>query len=520
MMYTRRQGTGNLSKKRIEEIANYILYNFYETISGEDISELGINLDLTNEDDEYISDIREDVEAFNAVLRQIRKIKEEKPSMRQKFMNVIRPPDVTFHRMPITAFKIKGVYEIPTELYNFTNLKILQLTDGDMDEFPENINNFSNLVELNITNLPNIYNFLPNTFSGLNNLRTLEISGTSISQIPEDIVELPQLKTFILKNNPHLTEFPDSLIEKNKLVRDFKIKTEYSPFYKDKMFLENVSENEKSTLILGIISHGSDLCDVTLDINPNKLLYFSHAPKYGEAIPNVECPTKVQFYDLMKELNENKNRISDVIEKMENVDSDVYKIRDAFSNNVELNEKKTKLLKSYRTALLENQANLVYKVRDMTNDHHYNFDEDPMEEYEGKFGIYILDIRNPKNKKQNDYISIVKDLNSKKTITLSEILNICYDLYDFNYVAIIDSSCRVSSIGRPECNLENIYKIRSKQVGEISRGRNPLMEFKRERLGGKSKKKFYKNKKNNKKSLKSLKSLKKRNPKKTRKNKK
>ena len=46
------------------------------------------------------------------------------------------------------------------------------------------------------------------------------------------------------------------------------------------------------------------------------------------------------------------------------------------------------------------------------------------------------------------------------------------------------------------------------------------MEFKRERLGGKSKKKFYKNKKNNKKSLKSLKSLKKRNPKMTRKNKK
>ena len=50
-------------------------------------------------------------------------------------------------------------------------------------------------------------------------------------------------------------------------------------------------------------------------------------------------------------------------------------------------------------------------------------------------------------------LSIAKDLNSfpSKITKLSDILDICYVSYDFDYVAIIDMSCRESSEGRPEC---------------------------------------------------------------------
>ena len=513
-MYAPRPEPEKLSKKRIKEIADYILYNFYDTISGQ----FGIELDLTDEDDDYINDIREDTDSINEVLIEIHnKIPEKSQSKLSRFMNVIRTKKNEFH--PITAFKISGMYEIPDELYNFKTLKVLKLIDGDIDEIPENINKLSSLVELNIQNCPNINTF-PDTFSELTNLRTLEISGTTISEIPEFIVNLPKLETLILKNNPELREFPDSLIEKNKS-NSFNLETDYSHFYKDKMNLENISDNEKSTLVLAINCHGLDLCGIPLNTKLNKLLYFSHAPKYTASIANYTCPSKNKINNLMDELNNDKNRISDVIEELEEVNSDVYDVsslRDELNKYDELTEEMNDRLISYRTVLSENNSNLVFKVRAIKNDREYDFNEDVMEEYEGKFGIYILDIRNPKIQKQNNYLSIAKDLNSfpSKITKLSDILDICYVSYDFDYVAIIDMSCRESSEGRPECSdIKNVYKIRGEQLGEILEGRKPLREFKTQRLGGKSKKNKKRNSKknNNKKSLK-----KKRNMKKTKKN--
>jgi hypothetical protein len=324
----------------------------------------------------------------------------------------------------------------------------------------------------------------------------------------------------ILKNNDDLCEFPYSLIEKNKS-DSFNLETDYSHFYKDKMNLENISDNEKSTLVLAINCHGVDLCNEPLNTALNKLLYFSYAPKYSQSVVDYMCPSKDKIYDLMSELNDDKKRISEVIEKLEDVNSDVYNITRSkdilseYNESIEESERKPNI---YRPILLENKSGLVYKVRDIKNDHEYNFNEHVIEGHEGKFGIYILDIRNPKNKKQNNYLSIAKNLNSfPSNITkLSDILDICYVSYEFDYVAIIDMSCRESSEGRPECKIvQNVYKIRGEQLGEILEGRKPLREFKTQRLGGKSKKNKKRNSKknNNKKSLK-----KKRNMKKTKKN--
>jgi hypothetical protein len=528
-MFMNRQEKGQLDKKRIEEIVNYLLENFSTTIVGKYSSVNGINLDLNDEDDDYIVDIRQDIDALNAVLKGInKKTTDNLKSKISKFMN-IKSKTTTYNK--IGAFKIYGLYEFPVELYNFKNLTMLQLIGGDISEIPEDINNLSNLLEFKIVDCQNIYE-LPNSLTSMNNLMLFEISGTNILKLPEDIGNLPRLRQLILENNPNLDTLPESLIENRNNIT---IKTDYSDFYKNKMVLENISDTNKSTIVLAINGHGLDLCDTPLDTNLNKLLYFSYAPKYNVSLMNRKCPTSNKIINLMDELNRDKIQISNVIEKLENISSDVYDVRDRhdiLNQYDELTEERNEELIRNRNILLENEANLVFKVRAIKNDHSYDFHGDENEEWEGKYGIYILDIRNPKNEIQNNYKLISKDLNSSKLIELSDVLNICYVNFGFDYVAIIDTSCRTSSTEEePMCNIENIYKKRSEQLGEIMKGREPLKKFKEEKLGGKKNKKNKKNKsnkrnrnnskkiiiKNNNKKYKLKKSVKKRRNSKTRK---
>ena len=72
-MFMNRQEKGQLDKKRIEEIVNYLLENFSTTIVGKYSSVNGINLDLNDEDDDYIVDIRQDIDELNEVLKGINK---------------------------------------------------------------------------------------------------------------------------------------------------------------------------------------------------------------------------------------------------------------------------------------------------------------------------------------------------------------------------------------------------------------------------------------------------------------
>jgi Leucine-rich repeat (LRR) protein len=557
-MYMHRQENKQISKRRIEEIVNYLLENFYTAISGQYSTVYGINLDLNDEDDEFILDIRQDVDLLNQVLKGInKKTTNNLKSKISRFMNI---KSNTRIYNTIGAFKISGMYEFPVELYNFRNLTMLHLMDGDIPEIPDDINNLSNLLELNITNCPNISELpetltnlnnlmsleisdvqiseipedinklsnllklsikncpdiseLPDTLSNLNKLRILEISGTNISNLPDSIGHLPYLRELILEQNDNLNTLPESLIE-NK--NNINIKTDYSYFYKDKMDLENISNMNKSTIVLAINGHGSDLCDEPLYTNLNKLLYFSYAPKYSVSIMDRKCPSIDRITNLMNELNSDKAQISDVIEQLENISSDEYNIRDRhdlLNKYDELTEERNEQLRMNRNVLLENQSNLVFKVRAIKNDHLYYFHGDADEEWEGKYGIYVLDIRNPKNKTQNNYKLIAKDLNSSKVTKLSDVLNNCYETFGFDYVAIIDTSCRMSSTGEePVCNIENIYKKRGEQLEEITKGRQSLKTFKHKRLGGKSKK----NKKNNRSKKRNYK---KRNNKKSIKNKK
>lgn len=408
-------------------------------------------------------------------------------------------PEIMNYSSNLECLKISNcpnLTNLPVSFSFLSNLLSLELIGLSITELPENINNFINLQTLKIINCQ-MLSELPQTFSELNNLVSLEIIGTNIETLPETMEEWNYLKNITLKNNPRMIipQFIENNTKNINIILD-------DIFYKKEMITENISpENQKSTLILCINCHGMDLCDEPINVEKNKLLYFSYAPKYSLAFSNKSCPSINKINELIVELNENKSRISDVIEKMSNIDDDVYKINknyEYYRNREDVNtELINQRIKQYRTTLLENNANLVFKVRALKNDREYQFnEEEEIENYEGKFGIYILDIRNPKNEIQNNYKLISKKLNSHETINgnknkkLSEILNDCYNTFNFDYVAIIDMSCRISNTyGNDECTIEKIYSERSEKLREIREGREPFNEFKSEGLGGRKIKK-------------------------------
>jgi Leucine-rich repeat (LRR) protein len=255
MLHLNRQESKKISKRRIEEIVNYLLENYQTIIKGKYAMVNGINLDLSDEDDEYISYIREDIDILNAVLKGInKKTTENLKSKISRFMNI----GTTQRYNAINAFKITGLNEFPVELYNFRNLTILELIDGDINEIPQDINNLYNLLELRISNCPNISK-LPDSLTRLINLMKLEISDTNISKLPEDIGNLSNLRELILKKNPNLDidKLPESLSTNNNII----IEDDSSHFYENEMILENISNINKSTIVLAINGHGLDLCD-------------------------------------------------------------------------------------------------------------------------------------------------------------------------------------------------------------------------------------------------------------------
>ena len=53
----------------------------------------------------------------------------------------------------------------------------------------------------------------------------------------------------------------------------------------------------------------------------------------------------------------------------------------------------------------------------------------------------------------NNKITFITELlNSKKSINLSELLEICYNVFNFDYVTIIDFACRTSDIEDSVCS--------------------------------------------------------------------
>jgi internalin A len=120
--------------------------------------------------------------------------------------------------------------EIPEEILDLTNLKILQLENNKIQEIPSFLDRLNNLQEIqlhhnqikdipeSITNIHNLYRLnlnnnqirkIPESITNLTNLNYLNLSNNQIEEIPGKLVNLINLKALHLSNN-QIQEIPDT----------------------------------------------------------------------------------------------------------------------------------------------------------------------------------------------------------------------------------------------------------------------------------------------------------------------
>ncbi|MFX1237044.1 MAG: TIR domain-containing protein [Promethearchaeota archaeon] len=98
--------------------------------------------------------------------------------------------------------KCKNLKNLPETIGDLKNLEELDCSEcGSLQELPKNIGNLENLRILNLTSVKNVSK-LPKSIKNLKNLEVLHLSGCSFTEIPSFISNLPNLKEFLIKNNP------------------------------------------------------------------------------------------------------------------------------------------------------------------------------------------------------------------------------------------------------------------------------------------------------------------------------
>jgi len=298
--------------------------------------------------------------------------------------------------------------------------------------------------------------------------------------------------------------------------------------------IEPINPNSiKSEIILCIYAHGKDLCNSVINTHHGKLqntLFFSLASKGQPAV----CSRfgLISGFELVKKLymklNQQKRLVSDVIKELKDnyySEEEPYNYKKELELGLERPElqimkestKKQQIIQLYNDMLESYKKKLIATPRLVTINREYDITE--IEDNPERIrGIFVLDIRNPKNEEQNDFQAIFESLNNSKRITLSEILTICYLQYNFDYVSIFDFACRISDGASCEnnCCLKSECLSCADNKKEIDDGMVLLQKYEQEQLGGikknkntkKRKTKKYRNKKKQRNSIKTKKNIK------------
>jgi Leucine-rich repeat (LRR) protein len=87
-------------------------------------------------------------------------------------------------------------------------VRYITIKHGHIQELPDNIGQFENLMELNI--FDNKLTTLPSTIGSLKNLKRLTVSGNILAQLPKDIGNMQSLETLIVNNND-LDTLPETM---------------------------------------------------------------------------------------------------------------------------------------------------------------------------------------------------------------------------------------------------------------------------------------------------------------------
>lgn len=98
----------------------------------------------------------------------------------------------------------------PSELKEFSNLRILSLANNNLGYFPSEIIQLRELTYLNLSN--NNLKTIPSEIGQIKNLSGLELRKTNISSLPREMVNLQNLSFLDLSQN-NFTRIPNVLSE-------------------------------------------------------------------------------------------------------------------------------------------------------------------------------------------------------------------------------------------------------------------------------------------------------------------
>lgn len=102
----------------------------------------------------------------------------------------------------------KGLTEIPTDVFNKTETRVLRLFGNQIDSISYRIGELQNLEELYIGR--NNLKTLPKEIGQLKNLKILSLQYNQLDSLPNEIGNLENLETLWLDQN-RLVELPDSI---------------------------------------------------------------------------------------------------------------------------------------------------------------------------------------------------------------------------------------------------------------------------------------------------------------------
>jgi hypothetical protein len=233
------------------------------------------------------------------------------------------------------------------------------------------------------------------------------------------------------------------------------------------------------------------MCDTHIPYTnqQNNTLLFTLADRNNIALIGSPTSDKSEYTEsilkfLVERLHNNSAPVHDVVKELE---------KKLTSNNRYLNWNTLKLSQSDRLirpltrkthatiSLLKSSINscrkqLIAKPRVVEVDRYYK-----MLDMGTYTGIWAVDIRNPISKEQSMSAAIEADLNGDPETTLSNILNICYNKYKFNYVTIFDFACRSPVDDSTTCSKEGCCSCKTcrESTVEIERGKQLLRKYKR-----------------------------------------
>lgn len=155
------------------------------------------------------------------------------------------------------SFFDNGFTEYPLSLGNLTHINKLWISGDSIITLPSSIINLNSLVELNITECPNLQlDTLFTQISQLKNLKELDLSENGLSDLPMSLTKLTQLKELWLDDNA-FTSIPESVKGLSNL--------EYLRFFSNNIDSLNIASGDLKSL------KGINLCYNKFDTFPMEL---------------------------------------------------------------------------------------------------------------------------------------------------------------------------------------------------------------------------------------------------------